>query len=320
VSSMSAALALPTVRPLPSLPSPWKLPGTVASEVRVGVTHVTDPLCPWAYSFEPALRTLEARFGAQLEFRTVLIGLVESVEQSLGRGSSAQGRALSALRFRRYGMPITPHIRERVIASGPACRLVIAAGQQSADLADAILRLLRLAWYTTDLLLDTDDALRDLCEHVSGLDVNQAMTDLHSQEVEAIYQQQRQEARTPAEIAITMGRTANSDGAERHTAPTLIFTTDDGRSSVVPGFQPYEAAEVALLNLEPRLVRRRVPSLERLLAEYPGGLTSQEVARVAADTTSPVDRLATETELTRLVADGKALRLPLGDDALWRLA
>jgi hypothetical protein len=113
-------------------------------------------------------------------------------------------------------------------------------------------------------------------------------------------------------------RAANSDGTERHTAPTLRFTAADGRTAIVPGFQPYEAYDVALLNLEQRLVRLPVPGLGELLDAYPGGLTSQEVARVLADTTSPVDRPAGEQALTHLVAHGRASRTALGDDALWR--
>ncbi len=147
-------------------PVPWRLPRASDSPVRVAVTHVTDPLCPWAYSYEPVLRTLEARYGDQLVFRTVLIGLVSTVAQSRARGSSPEGRALTALRFRRYGMPVTPHVRERVIASEPACLLVKAAARQGA--------------------------------------------------------------------------------------------ADDGRMAVVPGFQPFEAADVALMNLEPRLRRLAV--------------------------------------------------------------
>lgn len=71
------------------------------------------------------------------------------------------------------------------------------------------------------------------------------------------------------------------------------------------------------MNLEPRLRRLRAPSLPQLLDGYPGGLTSAEVARVLADTTTPVDRAGSERELTRLVAEGRARRTPLGDDALW---
>src|ERR1700754_1439422 len=116
---------------LPHLTVPWRVPTVTSSSVRVRVTHVTDPLCPWAYSYEPVLRTLEARYGDQLVFRTVLIGLVGTIEESLARGSSAEGRARTALRFRRHGMPITPYIRTRVIASEPACLLVKAASEQS---------------------------------------------------------------------------------------------------------------------------------------------------------------------------------------------
>jgi protein-disulfide isomerase-like protein with CxxC motif len=302
---------------VPSLPAPWRRLAATGSDVRVCVTHVTDPLCPWAYSFEPVLRTVEARYGDQLEVRTVLIGLVSSVEESLRRGSTAEGRALTAQRFRRFGMPITPHVRERVIASAPACRLVKAAALQDEALADALLRALRLAWYTTDLLLDTEEALAAVAAAVAGLDAARALADSQGAAVTAAYAADRVEARTPRREAIALRRTAASDGPERHTAPTLILRADDGRTAVVPGFQPFEAVDVALMNLEPRLERLPVPALPDLLAAYPGGLTSQEVARVLADTTTPVDRPAAEAALTRLAARGGARRTALGDDALW---
>ena len=279
---------------------------------------MTDPLCPWAYSFEPALRTLEARYGDQLEFRTVLIGLVSTVEESLARSSSAEGRALTALRFRRFGMPITPHVRERVIASAPGCRLIKAAALQGAHLADAVLRALRLAWYTTDLLLDSDEALAAVCDSVQELDTSQAISDSRGPRVRAAYEADRREARTPHPAASALRRTANSDGSERHTAPTLLFTAEDGESVIVPGFQPFEAYDVALMNLEPSLVRLPGPEVTELLATYPGGLTSQEVARVLADTTALVDRQAAERELTHLAATGRSRRVAVGDDALWR--
>jgi predicted DsbA family dithiol-disulfide isomerase len=306
------------VADLPSLPAPWRRPVRTGSPHGITVTHVTDPLCPWAYSFEPVLRTLEARYGDQLEFRTVLIDLVSTIEESLARGSSAEGRALSALRFRRLGMPSTPHVRERVIASAPACLLIKAAALQAADLAEALLRALRLAWYTTDLLLDTDEALAAVCDSVHGLDTSRAISDSHGEHVRAAYEADQLEARTPHPTASALRRTANSDGAERHTAPTLLFTAEDGRSIVVPGFQPFEAYDVTLMNLEPGLVRLPPPEIDELLAAYPGGLTSQEVARVRADTTAPVDRQAAEQALTHLAATGRARRVAVGDDALWR--
>ena len=40
------------------------------------------PACPWAYSANPALRVLEWRFGDQLSWRLVLIGLREEVSEA----------------------------------------------------------------------------------------------------------------------------------------------------------------------------------------------------------------------------------------------
>jgi 2-hydroxychromene-2-carboxylate isomerase len=219
---------------LPAFSVPWRLPQPSGSSVRISVTHVTDPLCPWAYSYEPVLRALEARYGDQLVFRTVLIGLVGTVEQSLARGSSAERRALAALRFRRYwdaDHATCPRARDRV---QPACLLVKAAAQQGAELADALLRALRCAWYTTDLLLDTDEALAAVCESVDGLDTRAALADRDTAEVRAAYAADRLEARTAHPAAVATGRTARSDGTERHTAPTLILTAADGRTAVVP--------------------------------------------------------------------------------------
>jgi protein-disulfide isomerase-like protein with CxxC motif len=250
----------------------------------------------------------------------VLIGLVGTVEESVARGSSAEGRALTALRFRRHGMPITPHVRERVIASEPACLLVKAAALQDPERGEALLRALRFAWYTTDLLLDDDRALAAVCASVDGLDVDAALAARDMPAVRAAYAADRLEARTPHPVAVALRRTARSDGAERHTAPTLILTAQDGRTAIVPGFQPFEAADVALMNLEPRLRRLAPPGLAELLAAYPAGLTSAEVARVMADTTTPVDRAGAEQALTRLVASGRARRFALGDDALWTAA
>ncbi len=50
------------------------------------------------------------------------------------------------------------------------------------------------------------------------------------------------------------------------------------------------------------------------------GLTTQEVAALLAEGNERPDRAAAEAALLELVADGRAVREPLGDDALWRAA
>jgi hypothetical protein len=117
--------------------------------------------------------------------------------------------------------------------------------------------------------------------------------------------------------AVKLRRTERSG---RYSAPTLLLRNVEGATAIVPGFQPFEAIDLALMNLEPRLTRLPVPPIETLLAAYPGGLTSQEVARALADTTGRPERAETERRLIALVAEGSAIRTALGDDALWTLA
>ena len=46
--------------------------------VPVQVTHFSDPGCPWAWSASPAIAALRWRYGEQLDWRLVMIGLTEN--------------------------------------------------------------------------------------------------------------------------------------------------------------------------------------------------------------------------------------------------
>jgi hypothetical protein len=164
--------------------------------------------------------------------------------------------------------------------------------------------------------MDTDEALREVAASVDGLVAAQALADISSQAVEDAYQADRAEARSPAAFAVTLGRTAASDGPDRYTAPSLVLRSG-GRELVSPGFQPFEVADVLVMNLAPQLERLPAPELPALLAAYPGGLTTAEVARVLANTTTDPDLAAAEDALIALSVAGGAERRALGHDALW---
>jgi protein-disulfide isomerase-like protein with CxxC motif len=72
----------------------------------VEVVHFADPACPWDYSAEPVRVALEERYGAQLRWRTVQVGLHESGASTASRGFTTNG-LLDAYRDfrRRFGMP-----------------------------------------------------------------------------------------------------------------------------------------------------------------------------------------------------------------------
>lgn len=302
--------------PIPRLPVPWRTPVATAQPNLVDVVHFTDAACPWAYNFEPTLRALESRYGDQLSVRTVMIGLAESHADYVARGYSAEGTSLSRRRFRRRGMPMATYPRTRPMGTGPACRLVKAAELQGVPQAEAVLRALRFGWFTTDLVMDEPETLRAVAESVDGLDAERALAEAQTPQVEEAYQRDRAEARSPQRFAVKLGRTAASDGPDRYTAPSLVLRAD-GRELIAPGYQPFEAVDVLVMNLVPQAERLPVPSLPELLAAYPGGLTTAEVARVLADTTDDPDPADAEDGLIRLAVTGGARRQALGHDALW---
>ena len=141
--------------------------------------------------------------------------------------------------------------------------------------------------------------------------------------IEATYQADRAEARTAAGSPTAFqGKAANTDGAVRYTAPSLIFRAGD-RTLEAGGFQPVEAYDVIVANLDPTGSRRDVPEdlPEVLLSEFPLGLTTQEVAEVMrTDIERPVDREAAAQSLIRAVGRGTVKVEPLGDDGLWSAA
>jgi 2-hydroxychromene-2-carboxylate isomerase len=287
--------------------------------VKIEATLHSDAGCPWAYSAAPALRVLEWRYREQLEWRLVLIGLTERAEQYVERGytplRSARGYAS---RFRRYGMPFSPSPRSRVIGTGRACRAVAAARILQPGSEWAVFRALQFAWFTTTLLLDEDEAIREAVAHVPGIDPDAILGMLDSDDVTDAYQRDRAEARTAAGSPTEFqGKSAATDGPVRYTAPSVIFVRGDKRLEA-GGFQPVEAYDVVIANLDPALHRQPAPETpEPLLEHFPLGLTTQEVAACLAEGNDPPDRPAAESALLELVADGKAGRTQLGDDALW---
>jgi hypothetical protein len=78
---------------------------------------------------------------------------------------------------------------------------------------------------------------------------------------------------------------------------------------------------VLVANLDPTVHREPPPDTPApLLERFPEGLTTQEVAALMVRGNDALDRVAAETALLELVAEGRAVRRPLGDDALWQPA
>jgi 2-hydroxychromene-2-carboxylate isomerase len=288
----------------------------------IRATLYTDPACPWGYSANPALRVLEWWYGDQIEWRLVMIGLRDEVSEASARGWDAGANSARLGIFRqRYGMPYALVPKARPASTGRGCRAVVSARLREPGLEWDVMRALHLANFTTTLLLDDDEMIRDALA-AAGLDADAIVDRLDDPDVTEAYELDKAESRTAAGTAAeAQGKTSTSDGPVRYTAPSVVFEHGDQRL-VAGGWQPLLAYDVLLANLDPTLERTPTPeSAEPLLDRFTSGLTTAEVAALMAHGPDYVTDLeAAERVLLQLVANGFAIRTPLGQDALWQAA
>ena len=263
---------------------------------------------------------IEWRYGDQLDWRLVLVGLSEDTSRYAEHGFTPLRMASSGLMFReRYGMPFAPNPKARLSASSRACRAVIAARREWPGSEWRVFRALQLANFNTPLLFDDDEQMREALGSVSGIDPDRVIALIDDPEVLDDYERDKAQTRTAAGSPTELqGKAGNSDGAVRYTAPSLLFETADGRRLEAGGFQPVEAYDVLIANLDPTLTRQAPPEDPGVLLDvFDAGLTTQEVAALLTRGNDRPDRVAAEAAMLELVAAGRAERVALGGDALW---
>jgi protein-disulfide isomerase-like protein with CxxC motif len=288
----------------------------------IDVIHFTDPGCPWAYSASPALATLRWRYGDGLRWTLVTIGLAEDASRYIRSGYTPTRSAIGYAGFRRFGMPFQVTPKPRLSGTSPGCRAIVATRLDAPEHEHAAFRALQFAQFTTTGLLEDPETLRSALTAVPGLDAAAIVDRIDDPDVRAAYEADRARARTAAGSPTeAQGRAANTDGAVRYTAPSLVFETGDGRRLEAGGFQPLEAYDVVVANLDPAL-ERRPPADDPLdvLAAFAYPLATAEVAAIMAEHLGVPDLAATEAALVEAVGAGRAGRLPAGDGSLWAVA
>jgi protein-disulfide isomerase-like protein with CxxC motif len=291
---------------------------------RIVAWHFSDPACPWAYSSRPAIARVRWRFGDQLDWRLVMIGLSETAERYERSGYTPARMAAGHRKFeRRFGMPFGSGVKSRIAPSTRACRAIVAAREESMELGYAALRAIQLMQFTTPHLLDDDEHLREALQGIDGLDAAAVVARIDDPAILALYEDDKARTRSaegrPTHV---QNRHSEADGPVRYTAPSVIFEMPDGRWLEVGGFQPFESYDNALANLEPTLERRPAPerAADAVLA-FPIGLTTAEVASIMRPSDlEDADQHAAERELIAAVDAGELAMEPMGSDALWRPA
>jgi 2-hydroxychromene-2-carboxylate isomerase len=287
----------------------------------IKATLYNDPGCPWGYSANPAFRALEWRYGDQIEWRLVVIGLSDEVSEATRKRFDPVARAAGYAVFRdRYGMPFSLEPKTGPAPTGRACRAIVAARLLSPGSEFRVLRALQISNFTTTRLFDDDEGLRDALRPLPGLDADAVVDRIDDPEVIEAYERDKAEARTAAGTAVeAQGKASVTAAGEiRYTAPSVVFERDGSRL-VAGGWQHELAYDVCIANLDPGLERLAPPETpEPLLERFPDGLTTAEVAAllaVGADYVPDAD--AAELAMIGLVAAGVASRRQIGGAAYW---
>jgi hypothetical protein len=215
-------------------------------------------------------------------------------------------------------MPFATAPRARISATARACRAIVATRLLDPQREYEVFRALQFAQFTSTLVLDDSSDIATALERVSGLDAQAVVDALDSEQVSAAYEADRALSRTAADGPTEFqGKAAQSDGPVRYTAPSLILRLGE-RTLEGGGFQPVEAYDVLIANLDPTLEREPPPENPLdALARFPEGLVTQEVAAIMTHGNDAPDRQGAESALVELAGEGGARRIALGDDALW---
>ncbi len=248
----------------------------------VRITEFTDPACPFAWSAEPFRRKLRWRYGDAIEWRLRMVVLADDGDEYAAKGLTPEILAKGAASISRdHGMPMDTSVRDRMSATAPACRAVVAARLHAPEAEAALLRALRVRNFDGEAL--EDESTRAGAARDVGLDPAALETWMASDDVERMLDEDRAAARNPTAAALAQDdRLADADEGRRYTCPSYeIVRLEDATQIDVPGFQPWAAYEVALANLAPAAQLREPPGTVLELLEWAGEpLATREVAVV----------------------------------------
>jgi putative protein-disulfide isomerase len=271
---------------------------------QVKVNYYTDPVCPWSWALEPALRRLLQEFAGNLAVTYVMCGMVrewddETASKLLPSTLEAQWSS---------GMPSDARgwLEEPPRTSHPACKAVKAAAAQGNPAP--YLRRLREGFMCRRQRLDTAAALTAEARAVPGIEPQRFAHDLESGATHDAFVADLKLAKAAAE------RAGDDSADERPELPSLEFLDADDQVHGVYGFATYEELRNAALESGAEPTGEEELEVEEALRRY-GTLTTAEIAVVCR---LPGPRAP--AELWRLALESRISAERVLGGELWKLA
>ena len=247
----------------------------------IEISLFTDPGCPWAFSAEPFRRKIEWLYGDHAAWELVMVGLREDPAEFEAKGHTPAMMAAAAKQIAAaHGMPIDSSERERLNATLPACRAVVAARLNSPGHQQTLLRAIQVRGFAGELI----DEPATIAAAAADAEIDAHDLEQWSAQGETLVAlaSDMHRARHPLPAALVLdARLADWEGGRRYTCPSYEIRVDGSEPVAIPGFQPWPAYDVALANLAPDAPRREDPeSVSEVLEWAAEPLATREVAVV----------------------------------------
>jgi predicted DsbA family dithiol-disulfide isomerase len=277
------------------------VPSILRYEAMVHTYYYTDPVCPWSWALEPALRKLSVEFGDSLSVTFVMCGMAREV----GDPGHLVGEMLEA--SAESGMPVDVRLwlAGAPRSSHPACLAVKAVSEQG-DPAP-YLRRLREGLQCRRRKLDTADALVEEARSVPGLDVARLRLGLASHGVLEAFA-------ADLDRCGAVSPEHHSEGSDRVKLPSLEFVGANGAVHGVYGPSSYPDLRAAAAAAGAVTSGSDALGVEDALRRF-GTMSTAEVA-VVCDLPGP----RAPAELWRLALEWRVKAERLGTGHLWSLA
>lgn len=263
--------------------------------------YYTDPMCPWSWAIEPALRKLSVEFAGQFDVRYVMCGMAQKV----GDTRPLMSEMLEAAD--QSGMPVDVRLwlAAPPRSSHPACLAVKAASEQGDP--GPYLRRLREGLLCRRRKLDTADALIEEARSVPGLDVEKLRMGLASHAVLESFGRD-------LERCAAVSPEHHSEGGDRVKLPSVEFVGPDDEVHGIYGPTDYGTLRAAAVAAGASPGSESALLIEDALRRF-GTMSTAEVGLVC-DLPGP----RAPAELWRLALEWRVRAERLGTGYLWSLA
>lgn len=270
-----------------------------ADSKKVKLVYFTDPICSSCWGIEPQLRKLKLEYGDHIDIEYRMGGLLPDWNYNSGGISSPADVAghwdeVSL----HYDMPIDGDLwlEDPLNSSYPPSIAFKAAQMQSEEKAYLFMREMRELVFLKKKNIAKWEHMVTAAEAV-GLDVPQLKTDFEGKAKE-LFQEDLKVAREYGVRGF----------------PTVIVLDDAGNRDVVYGARPYPFYEMAILKVNPNLVKSEYSKKWEDLFEIYPTLTAKEYSEL-----SGTPRADSEGILNELTEKGKLEKLTTKNGSMWKI-